>query len=184
MGLGNSEGGNSKFITIVGGKWTLRVPEGTEGATARELTKGPNAGTPVYEKYFDHVDGMLIGGEIKTGEYGTDLCLGIEDEGVTYNVQIPADSDYFRSFAKCCEKIDVDLPLFLGLGIPKGDGFPFLYVKNDGNIMSSGYTRDEPNGMPPWEKKEEMGQVKWDKSAQNNFCYKLVVDFLAGQDNG
>lgn len=180
MGLGNnSGGGNSKFVTIVGGKWTLRVPEGTEGAVPRELTKGPNIGSEVFERHFDHLCGKLVKGMTKRGEYGTDLCLDIEDEGVVYNAQIPCDSDYFRTFAKCCEGIEFDKELFLGLGTPKDGGFPYLYVQQEDASLKSRYTKDEPNGMPSWEKKEEMGDVKWDKTAQNNFCYGLAVDFLS-----
>jgi hypothetical protein len=180
MGLGNNDGGgNSKFVTIVGGKWTLRVQEGTEGAEPRELTKGPNIGNVVHELHFDHLSGNLVSGVTKTGEYGTDLCLDIESEGVVYNAQIPCDSDYFRTFAKCCEGVDVGEELFLGLGTPSDGGFPFLYVKQGTDTLKSKYTKDEPNGMPSWEKKEEMGNVKWDKTEQNNFCYSLAVDFLA-----
>ena len=180
MGLeNNSGGGNKKFITIVGGKWTVRVPEGTERAVARELKKGPNAGSLVFENYYDRLSGNVVSGQVRTGDYGTDLCLDLEDDGVVYNVQMPCDSDYFRTFAKCCEGIDLDKELVLGIGVPKGDGFPYLYVQQDDAGLKSKYTKDEPNGMPSWEKKEEMGKVKWDKTEQNNFCYGLAVDFLA-----
>tara|TARA_Y100000310_G_scaffold278929_1_gene297737 strand:+ start:346 stop:942 length:597 start_codon:yes stop_codon:yes gene_type:complete len=180
MGLGNNEGGNSKFVTIVGGKWTLRVPEGTEGAVPRELTKGANKGKEVHELYFDHLDGSLVGAELKTGQFGTDLCLDIEDEGVVYNAQMAAESDFFASFAKCCENIDPNKQLFLGLGQPKGEGFPYLYVQSDGKQLTSNYTKDNPNGCPPWEKKEKMGKVVWDRDAQNNFLYDIVVKFIEG----
>ena len=177
MGLGNGSTKESTMITIVGGKWTRRVPEGTEGATKRTN----KLGAEVSELSYDHVDGQLIGGAFNTSEYGTDLILPIQD-GDVYELHIPADSDYFRTFAKLCEGLDVSKPVFLGLGVPD-DGFPYLYVQQEGKTLKSNYTKDNPNGMPSWEKKEEMGKVKWDKTAQNNFCYNLVVDFLANVED-
>jgi hypothetical protein len=179
MGLGNNEGGNSKFVTIVGGMWTLRVPEGTEGSIPRELTKGDKAGTLVHELRFEYVNGMLKAGELKSGPYGVDLCLDIEDEGVVYKVQMGVDSDFFRSFAKCSADIDPSKDLYIGLGQPSDGGFPYLYVKSGGVQLTANHTQKEPNGCPPWVKKTVAGQTKWDKDEQNEFCYNLVADFLA-----
>jgi hypothetical protein len=179
MGLGNNEGGNSKFVTIVGGMWTLRVPEGTEKSIPRELTKGDKKGTLVHELRFDYVSGVLKAGELKKGAYGVDLCLDIEDEGIIYNVQMSVDSDFFRSFAKCCAGIDPTKELYIGLGQPSDGGFPYLYVQSGGTQLTANHTQKEPNGCPPWVKKTVAGETKWDKDDQNEFCYNLVADFLA-----
>ena len=183
MGLGNNSGGNKKFITIVGGKWTARVPEGTEGATERVLEKGPNAGKPIYELYYSYVDGNIVGGEIKQGNFGTDICLDLEDDGVVYTVQIPLESGYFSQFAKAVPNIDPTKKLFIGLGLDKERNKPFLYMKQDGQTVHSAFTKDNPNGCPPPIKKEVMGKTKWDFEDQENFLYGKVVDFFGGVED-
>jgi hypothetical protein len=180
MGLGNNNQMSKRFITIVGGKFTLRVPEGTDGATMRVLTKEGYEGKEVWEKYFDHVDGMLVGGELHEGKFGTDLCLDIKDD-VIYTVQIPVNSPLFEQFAKCVPNIDPTNWLFLGLGYDKGRDKHFLYIKQGKNhdvSVHSAYTKDNPNGLPPAVEKKVMGKIKWDFEAQKEFLYGNVVDFL------
>ena len=178
MGLSNDNGGGGKtFVTIVGGKWTIRVPEGTDGAVARELTKGPNMGSFVHEKYYSTLSGNITGAMLKNGEYGTDFCLFLEDDGETFDVKMPVPSDYFRSFAKASPNIDVSKELVIGLGQDKEKGHPFLFLKQGDQTVKSAFTKAEPNGMPEWEKKEVMGKVKWDQEKQNDFLYGKLVDF-------
>jgi len=179
MGLGNT-GGDKKFFTIVGGKWTLRVPEGTEGATER-VNK---VGDTVHELYFSYVDGMVVGGRIKQGQFGNTVEIDLKDEGETYQVQIPVPEaggigDYFMTFGKCCRNIDPTKKLFFGLGNDKEKDRSFMYLKQDGNTIHAAFTKDDPNGMPQWEKKEVMGKTKWNADAQNEFLYQEIVDFLA-----
>ena len=175
--LGNN-GGNKKFITIVGGKWTLRVPEGTEGAVAR-VNK---VGDTVNELHFDYVDGEVVGGRIKAGQFGSTVEIDLQDEGEQYIVQIPVPEaggigDYFMSFGKACPNIDPTKKLFLGLGSDRDDRH-FLYLKQGGQTVHAAFTKDNPNGMPQWEKKEVMGKVKWNADEQNEFLYQQIIDFF------
>ena len=180
MALGNSNSGGKQFVTIVQGKFTLRCPEGTDGATMRVLTKEGYEGKQVWEKYFDHIDGMLVGGELHEGKFGTDLCLNIKDDQV-YTVQIPVNSVFFEQFAKCVPNIDPTNWLFLGTGFDKERDKHFLYIKQGKAhdvAVHSAYTKDNPNGLPQAVKKTVMGKTKWDFEAQKEFLYGNVVDFL------
>ena len=184
MSLGNT-GGNKKFLTIVGGKWTLRVPEGTEGATER-VNK---VGDTVHELQFSYVDGMVNGGRIKPGQFGSTVEIDLVDGDETYQVQIPVPEagqigDYFMTFGKACPNIDPTKKLFLGLGHDKKDDRSFLYLKQDGQTIHAAFTKEEPNGMPPWEKKEVMGKTKWNADDQNEFLYQQIVDFFAAVGDG
>lgn len=178
MGLSNGNSSNGKFVTIVNGKWTLRVPEGTDGASPRVLEKGPNTGTTVWEKYYDHIDGALVSAHIKHGQFGADLCLNISDDA-EYTVQIPVDSQYFSVFGKVAPNLDPTASIFLGLGYDKEKGRTFMYVKQDGQTVHSAFTKDNPNGMPPPEQKMVKGVKKWDFEDQENFLYSKVEDFIA-----
>ena len=177
--LGNT-GGDKTFVTIVGGKWTIRVPEGTAGAVSRINKKE----VEVHELQYSYVDGMIVDGRMKSGEYGTTLELDLEDDGKVYNVQIPVPAaggigDYFMSFGKCAPKLDATQKLFLGLGYDKDRQQPFLYLKQGGETVHAAFTKEAPDGMPQWEKKEVMGKAVWNADAQNEFLYGQIIDFLA-----
>jgi len=181
MGLGKNEQGSVKFVTIVVGKFTVRVPEGTMGSVARTMTKEGYEGKVVYELYYDHIDGELIQGHIKDGNFGQDLCLKMRDGEETFIVQIPVNSGYFEAFAKCVPNIDPTQWLFLGLGYDKEKDKHFLYIRQgkDGSTkIHSAYTKDNPNGLPPAVQKKEMGKTKWDFTEQKNFLYESVIDWL------
>ena len=178
MGLSNGNSSNGKFVTIVNGKWTIRVNEGTDGAQPRVLEKGPNAGTTVWEKYYDHIDGSLVSAHIKHGQFGADLCLNISDDA-EYVVQIPVDSQYFSVFGKVPPNLNPTADIFLGLGYDKERQRTFMYVKQGGQTVHSAFTKDNPNGMPPPEQKMVKGVKKWDFEDQENFLYQKVEDFIA-----
>jgi len=178
MGLGNSNNSGRKFITIVGGKWTLRVTEDTEGAVARALTNGPNEGTDVHELYFDHLDGMIVGGEIKDGKYGMDICFDIDDDGEKFTVQIPLQSAYFGTIAKVSPNIDPTQKIFLGMGFDTEKKKPFMYVQQNGETVRAAFTKAEPNGMPEAFKEKVMGKEQWNFQAQEQFLFEKIEEFF------
>lgn len=178
MALGNNTG-NSKFITVVSNQFCYRLPEGqnAEEAVERTLTKGPNAGKTVKELHFDYISGMLEGGDIKHGKYGSDLVLNMKDGEENYKVQIPLDSGLFGQVVKRLENIDRSQELFIGIGTDTQGAKPrpFIFMKQGGQSVKMKYTRDEPNGMPGPVEKVERGQTKLDWVDQENFLYDIAV---------
>ena len=73
MGLGNNNSGGVTFVNVVNGKFTIRVPEGTEGAVTRVLTGGTNKGREVTELQYQNTaqTAMIYSAIIKlqTGNY-------------------------------------------------------------------------------------------------------------------
>ena len=181
MALGSNTG-SSKFITIVSNKFCYRLPEGqnAEDAVERTLTKGPKAGQTVKELHFDYVSGMLDGGDIRHGKYGSDLVLNMKDGNESYKVQIPLDSGMFGQVVKRLENLDTSKELFIGIGTDTQGAKPrpFIFMKQDGQSIKMKYTKDNPNGMPPPVEKNERGQVKLDWVDQENFLYDIAVKFF------
>jgi len=180
MALGNNSGASKKFVTIVGGKWVVKVDEGTEGAVTREN----KLGEIVHELQYSYVDGDIAGGRIKQGQFGSTVELELVDDGEAYNVQIPVPAigqigDYFMTFGKACRNIDPTKKLFLGLGFDKDRNHSFLYLKQEGQTVKSAFTKEDPNGLPPWEKKTAMGKTVWNADLQNEFLYGEIQDFFA-----
>ena len=61
MGLEIISNTSSTFVTIVGGKFTIRLPDGADDSKAveRVLEKGPNAGSTIKELQFNKLSGKI-----------------------------------------------------------------------------------------------------------------------------
>ena len=181
MGLSNKSGGKQTFVTIVGGKFTVRLQDNDENplAVERVLEKGPNAGNTIKELQFTHLDGEIVSGEMHVGDYGTDFNIQMRDGSEEFKLQIPLESQYFGQVAKRLPNIDPTLPVVLGIGYDKEKQRNFLFIQQNGSSVHMKFTKDEPNGMPQAVKKTVKGQTKWDFEEQENFLYDVAVDWLA-----
>lgn len=184
MGLSNKKSNQQTFVTIVGGKFTIRLQDGDTNpdAVERVLEKGPNAGKTVRELQFTHLDGMIESGEMHQSDFGTDFTLIMSDGDESFKFQIPLESQYFGQVAKRLSNIDHTKNVVFGLGWDKEKQRNFLFIQQDGVSVHMNYTKDNPNGMPPPVKKTVKGQDKWDFEDQENFLYDVAIDWLAGLD--
>lgn len=180
MGLTNGATTSSKIVTIVKGKFTIRLPEGSDDPNAieRTLEKGVNAGKVVKELQYTGIEGTIETCHVEESEYGTNFVTElIDDEGSRFKLQMPLDSQFFGQYAKRMPNIDTSKPLFLGLGYDKERGRNFLYARQDGVKVSMAYTKENPNGLPEPTKKTVKGKEVWDWEEQENFLYEVAIDF-------
>jgi hypothetical protein len=185
MGLSNTSESKTTFVSIIQGKFTVRLRDDDDNpnAVTRELTKGPNKGKEVKELQFTKLDGMIVGGEMRTDTQYPSMDIFIDDGEEKFTLQVSFESDYFGEITKRLPNIDPAEPVVFLLGFDKegnkGKGKPFLYIKQSGATVKYAYTKDNPNGLPPWGEKQEMGKTVPDKTDYNNFLYGVGVDFLA-----
>jgi hypothetical protein len=188
MGLSNKQSNRQTFVTVVGGRFTIRLQDGDDNpeAVERTLEKGPNKGKVVKELQFTHLDGMIVGAEMDTESQYPSFNLLMEDDGESFKLQLPLESQYFGQVAKRLAGIDCDEIVVFGIGFDKeanhGKGKHFLFIQQDGESIHMLYTKDNPNGMPPPVEKTVKGQKKWDFSEQENFLYEVAVAWLANKD--
>ena len=162
MGLEIISNTSSTFVTIVGGKFTIRLPDGADDSKAveRVLEKGPNAGSTIKELQFNKLSGKIIGGYMDTSDYGTNLIIRLIDtSNDTFKLQIPVESRYFGQVVK---------------------RIPNINVKDDVEFMA--YTKDNPNGMPGAVEKTVKGQKKLDFTEQENFLFDVATEFVGKFD--
>ena len=133
--------------TIVGGRFTLRVEEGTPGAESRTLTKGKNEGKTVWEiKYASLVDYYLVGGSIQSGEYpGADILLRDAGTGEEVTVTFPLDSRYLFDLIRALPVADTSKPFNLEMHEGKkktrtGGPTYSLRIAQNGRLLSDYYT--------------------------------------------
>ena len=94
-------------ISIIGGKWTMRVPEGTEGATSRPISKGQNEGKLVWEKGWASLEGYVMSGGLKqVKSYGMQGEFVLKDGDEVSNIGIPVDGRYLGQFISCMPNIN------------------------------------------------------------------------------
>ena len=180
MGLTNSETSNSKIVTIVKGKFTIRLPDDSDNpeAVERELTMGVNAGKIVKELQYSGIEGTILGCYVDESDYGANLITElVDEEGSRYKLQIPLDSQFFGQYAKRMPNIDLTKELFLGLGYDRERGRNFLYARQGDENVSMAYTKENPNGLPEPTKKTVKGKEVWDFEEQENFLYEVAMDF-------
>jgi len=179
MGLTNTIS-NSKIVTIVRGKFTIRLPEGSDDPKAieRTLEKGANAGKVVKELQYTGIEGVVKKAYVDESEFGANYITElVDDEGSSFKLQIPLDSQFFGQYAKRMPNINKTDPLFLGLGYDRERERHFLYAKQLGQNVPMKFTKDEPNGMPAPTQKEVKGKKVWDWEEQENFLYERAMDF-------
>jgi hypothetical protein len=180
---------NSKIITVTEGMFTLRLPDNStpEDAPAgtkfrkRKLQAGPNEGKEVCEACADALpDNIIAKAELVDGFKNQNLQLTLIDESEdSFLLQIPVGNNLFGEFVKRIPNINRAKTLSFIMGKDKAKGRSFLWLQQDDQSVKMAFTKDNPNGMPPWEEKTVQGKKQWDSTDQNNFLYDLAVKFCA-----
>ncbi len=171
MGLGTQE--NGKYISIVGGRFCIRVQDNAEGAVSRVNKLGKT----VWEKYYDNFTGKLVSIKVTDGAYGKQWVFGFEDAGTVYNLQL----GYTNSFAKNIIKILPNADLTKEMKVSpstkvEADGTKksSLFINQDGKALKHAYTKVEPNGLPPMKQVTVKGSLVWDDTDQMIFLENMV----------
>jgi len=180
-------------ISVVTGKFALRVEEGTEGAIARELTKGDNQGKEVHELLYPSLTGLLSSGEIRELPFGLSCEVTVTNEDESYTVQFSSDSKYFTALVTRLPNIDRSIPVSLSLVPHKtkttksGNPVIMLLVTQNNKRVDDYYvkwSKDEAgkniathlHGLPEV-KKTRQG---WDFSDQEDFYLGQFERYFSG----
>ncbi len=181
MGL-NKNKGNGKFLGVTNARISLRVPEGTEGAVERKITRGKNEGKSVYELMFDSIDGYIVGGKVERKEIGgaviESIVLKIKDGSEIFNLNIPWGSKMRDALVKSLPNIDVTKPVEVVVFPDKEDKSAVLLLKQSGENVKWHYTKDNPNGLPQPVQKTVKGVKKWDFSETETFLWNAAEEWF------
>lgn len=170
MGLENREGGN--FITILNGKFSQRVPEGTAGAVSRvnKLNK------TVWEKFYDSFTAKLVGIRTQDGAYGKNWLFDFQDKGEVYHLQLSYSNSFATAFLKMLPNIDLTKEMKLSPSVKEVEGKQksSLFVNQDNKPVKHAFTRENPNGMPDLKSVKIKGQDMWDDTDRLVFLQNMV----------
>jgi len=183
-------------MTIVAGKWSERVVEGTEGAVSRALSKGKNKGSLVWERQWQALENLtLISAKFAKpegfSEEQVDITCTDFKTGETFLLSLPCDSKYLKTLIMCLPILDTSLPFNLELHMargksPTGDDKYNLRVVQQGRSLHTHHFQEwkkdaqgqniclHHNGCPAPERRGE----KWDFYEQNIFLRAYFVEYL------
>jgi hypothetical protein len=176
MGLGTNE--NGKYISIVGGRFCIRVSEGTEGAISR-VNK---IGKTVHEKYYDNFTGKLVGIKVTDkGTYEKQWVFSFQDNGEVYNLQLGYSSSFAKNIIKMLPNADLSKEMKVTpVQKIEADGTKksSIFINQDGVALKHAYTKDAPNGLPQMTQVTVKGEKIWDDTDQMIFLAKMVNDTI------
>lgn len=170
MGLENREGG--KYITILNGKFAVRVPEGTAGAIQR-VNK---LGNTVYEKFYDSFTAKLVNIRTRDSQYGKNWEFDFRDEGEVWTLQLSYSNSFAKNLLKILPNADVtkEMKLQPAQKVEDGKTKSSLFVSQDGVTLKHAHTRTNPNGMPEMKEVMVKGQKVLDDTDQVEFLRAMV----------
>lgn len=171
MGLDNREKG--KYITIYDGKFTVRVPEGTAGATVRVNKQGKT----VHEKYYDSFTGKLVGIKTADSPYGLQWMFDFQDGGEVYHLQLSYSNSFATNILKMLPNIDLQKEMKVQPAVKEVEGKKksSLFISQGGVTIKHAYTMANPNGLPPMEEITLRGVKSWDDTKRLEFLHAMVI---------
>jgi hypothetical protein len=171
MGLNTREEGN--FITILGGKFCQRVPEGTPGAKTRKNKQDKI----VHEKFYDNFTGKLVGIRTQDGAYGKSWIFDFKDKEDVYHLQLSYSNSFATALLKMLPNVDLEKEMKVSPSVKEVDGKSksSLFINQDGVAIKHAYTRENPNGMPDMVQKTVKGQQVWDDTDRIEFLHNMVA---------
>lgn len=138
-----------KFITILAdGKFHQTVPEGTPGEVKREYEDKEGVKHTKNELIFDSVDGKVTKISFEDGEYGKNLQIEFDNEGV---VSVGTASNFGEDLMKKIPNINLAIPVTLvPYAIAEGKGKKGVTVYQNSIKIQSYYWDGTKslNGIP------------------------------------
>ena len=180
MGLEQRQEG--KFITILGGKFCQRVPEGTEGSVSRVNKLGKT----VNEKFYESFTGKLVAIKVQDGNYGKTWNFSFKDKEDIYILQLSYSNSFATAFLKMLPNADLTKEMKVSPSVKEVDGKnkSSLFINQDGVALKHAYTKDTPNGLPPMEQVMVKGSLVWDDTKRIAFLHDMVMTKIVPQLTG
>lgn len=177
MGLEGNVNGGKKFVTIVGGQFTIRSTEGAEGAVKRTLTAKGYEGKIVYELQFPRLRGKIAKMEFKKGNFGEVIEITVVDDH-QYVLQVPWNSSLKGIITRLPNVSYKEEVVFSAFTNDKEQNVLLVYQGKgeDGKdkIVPSAYTKEAPNGMPAATETTVRGVKKWNFEDIEEFLYGVL----------
>lgn len=174
MGL-NEGGGRKTYLKISDGRIAVRCQETDQGAIRCQNKEGTKVW---WEKRYPSVTGKIKAAYIKTNDYGSDLCITLDDGKETFELFMKHDSKYAKGFFRCMPSIDLTKQItfspWMKKAVENGKEIKktMLYLSygpGDDQQIPWYWTKENPLGLPQMKQVTVKGQQVWDDTDQMNY---------------
>lgn len=180
--MGFEQRAEGKFFTIVGGKFCIRVPEGTAGATQRTNKLGKT----VNEIIHDSFTGKLVSIKVTDGNYGKQWNFSFKDGAEIYTLQLGYSNSYAKSILKMLPNADLTKEMKVTPVMKEENGVKksSLFINQDGVALKFAFTKEIPNGLPQMKQVTVKGEQIWDDTDQIAFLHDMVMKTIVPKLGG
>ncbi len=177
MGAGKST--NAAFYSIMNGK----ICRAFKSPDAETETRTNKNGKVVHEKYYDYLEGNLVGISTKENDYGKFWVVVLEDADGRYQLEINYSSGFAQGFLKALPNVDLQKKIKLIPSVKtEGDKKKTtLFINQGGHAVKWYYKKDDRNGLPDLKQIKVKGKVTWDDSDIMEFLEEMVNNDIVPQ---
>jgi hypothetical protein len=180
--LGNRQTPTYVYLSVLGGKITKRVPEGTQDAIARTNKMG----VIVHEMHYDFVEGILIDVAYYThDQYGAQWIFTLQDGAELYRLQASESARALTSLLLALPNCDLKKPIAIhpyDFTDAAGKNRAGVSLRQGGKKIEWYFTREEPKGLPELKPiVTDDGKEAFDNSERMQFLRKYVEERIAPQ---
>ena len=184
MGLVGNTNQNT-YIQTFKGMFTIKVPEGTEGATKRENKNGK----VVHEIQFNKLTGFLLGIENReTEDYGirTQFHIYNEEDDKDAILETKRGSNLYSAIVNRLPNLDLKKPFEIVSKYNSDKERSYYFVNQDGKEVEDKFqTYDKESnewnlhhGFPAWEQITVKGEKVWDNTKQVEFQEDVIETLM------
>lgn len=170
---------NTIYLSIYEGKLCQRRATETPGFVEYVSRSAKTKGKVSYIREFDHIKGYVTGFEKRekeTLEKKKFLVAQVtiqHESGRMAIIETPIKSEFVARFALCVENMDLRKPVWVRSFLDR-DGNTAIMFKQEDALVAQRYTKDNPNGLPPWQK--DPVSDEWDTRAYWAFLFKIIAE--------
>lgn len=177
MGFANRTGG--KYFTIYDGKFAIKVEKGTPGSKDRINKRN----VEVSEIHHDSFTAKLIDIRTKDSEYGKMWEFDFRDGEEVYTLSLPYSNGSSTTILKILPNVDLtkEMKLQVSQKVEDGKKKTSLFISQDGKTLKHGFTKENPNGLPPMVMVKVKGQEVWDDTDRLAFLEAMVKEKILPQ---
>ncbi len=176
---------NEESLTYVGtfnGKFTRRVPEGTEGA----VTRTTKTGKSVTEAQFNTIEGRLTDIKERDSEWGKRWQFIFEANGQKLALESSQKSSMATTIINRLPNMDVNSPFKIKIVYNISKERTYFFISQNGEDIEDKYQKwdDKTSSWqrffdyPAWEKVTVNGEEVWSATEQINFGKKVIKAYF------
>lgn len=162
-----------QYFTILGGRFCIKVPEGTPGAKTRINKENKT----VHEIFHDSFTGKLVGIKTQESSYGKNWIFSFQDGADIFNLQLSYSNSFATNILKILPNVDLtkEMKVQPAVKIVDGKNKSSLFISQDGVTIKHAYTKENPNGLPNMEQIIVKGVAVWDDTKRIEFLHAMAM---------